>query len=390
MEKIVNLQMPGSLPAASTQTRSVQSKDAGDGFLTMLQQKQETQETKPKTDEPTEPVKETGSQTKDEPKKEPADLEKPEEDAQQLALELAAQQAAVQNAVVTADWQEQPVQTEVLTETLAALEEIPAVELQLEQQPETVIPMAGDKEAYTPERTEAPVQAAEELQQPAVAVQQPKAEEGRENPSAFAEAKRQDTGSDAPKSAEPVREAVSAKQKETVSTSREESPQITDGQTADSGRAVQQTTDSFDSVSSTEGTVVKATVEELPQELGKALASARTAGSQTLTVELEPAALGKLTIKVVYEAGRAAVSIAASNPRTLELLSEKATEIASILKERTGEETVIYTHQPQQQEADQYEDRQGGSRGQNEQKQRREEERQQTESFAQQLRLGLV
>ena len=100
---------------------------------------------------------------------------------------------------------------------------------------------------------------------------------------------------------------------------------------------------------------MKSTVEELPQELSKAMSSGQTTGSQTLTVELEPVSLGKLTIRVEYEAGRASVSILASNPKTLELLNEKASEIAAILKERTGEETVIYTQQPEPQQQEQYE-----------------------------------
>ena len=141
----------------------------------------------------------------------------------------------------------------------------------------------------------------------------------------------------------------------------------------------------------TEEPVLKATVEDLPQELGRALTSGQQTGSRTLTVELEPVSLGKLTIRVEYEAGRTAVSILSSNPKTLELLSEKASEIASILKEHTGEETVIYAQEPQRQEEDQYDGRQGaGQGGQREQKQQKEGERRETESFAQQLRLGLV
>ena len=101
--------------------------------------------------------------------------------------------------------------------------------------------------------------------------------------------------------------------------------------------------------------------------------------------------LGKLTIKLVYEAGRAAVSILASNPRTLEILNQRAAEIASILEEKTGQETVIYTQPSQQQEDQETEQRQGGRGNQQEQEERRQSQKEQhTESFAQQLRLGLI
>lgn len=182
---------------------------------------------------------------------------------------------------------------------------------------------------------------------------------------------------------EPVHEKVSGKQeddpKEVYSQETYKQPVV---ERSSSVRTTEQT----------EGTNLKTTVEELPERLGKALASGQTAGSQTLTVELEPVSLGKLTIRVEYEEGRAAVSILSSNPKTLELLSQKASEIATILKEHTGEETVIYTQEAQQQqEQDVYDGHQGQSRGdQNGQKQQKEEERHETESFAQQLRLGLV
>lgn len=131
--------------------------------------------------------------------------------------------------------------------------------------------------------------------------------------------------------------------------------------------------------------------DTLPQDLGKTLVARLPEAGRTLTVELEPASLGKLTIRMTYEAGRAAVSILATNPRTLEILSEKATEIASILEEKTGQETVILTQRPQEQEEYQ-ENKQGGNarEDQGQSERRGEEHHANSDSFAQQLRLGLV
>ena len=78
-------------------------------------------------------------------------------------------------------------------------------------------------------------------------------------------------------------------------------------------------------------------------------------------MELEPANLGKLTIRLVYEGDRASLSIMASNPRTLDMLSQKASEIAAILEEKTGQETIIYT-QPAQQGSEQYDEQQNQNR----------------------------
>lgn len=142
------------------------------------------------------------------------------------------------------------------------------------------------------------------------------------------------------------------------------------------------------SVKGTADTVaVKTTPETFPADVGKAIAAKLPGNNSTLTIELEPAALGKMTIKVVYEAGRAAVSIMSANPKTLELLSQSAGDIAQILEEKTGQETVVYTPDPQQ-DLDGRQDRQenGGQRHD------RDEERKQNQpdTFAQQLRLGLV
>ena len=147
----------------------------------------------------------------------------------------------------------------------------------------------------------------------------------------------------------------------------------------------------------TERIFLHTTESELPQDLGKELAvklpGIKQTGPSTLTVELEPASLGKLTIKLIYEAGRAEISILSSNPRTLEILNQRAGEIASILKEKTGQETVIYTQPSQQQENPEEEQQQGGRRNQQEQEERHQSQKEsqhQTESFAQQLRLGLI
>lgn len=135
---------------------------------------------------------------------------------------------------------------------------------------------------------------------------------------------------------------------------------------------------------------MKTSPDTLPQDLGKKLAANLTQENRTLTVELEPASLGKLTIRLVYEGSRAAVSIMASNPKTLEMLNEKASEIAQILKEKTGQETLIYTQQPEHSE-DNYDRNPDGKGYQRQDEQRQDKDEQhQMDSFAQQLRLGLI
>ncbi len=120
------------------------------------------------------------------------------------------------------------------------------------------------------------------------------------------------------------------------------------------------------------------------------MAKSMVESGRTLTVELEPASLGKLTIRMAYDGGRAAVSIMATNPKTQEMLNQRASEIAAILEEKTGQETVIYTQQPEPNQ--QGYDREPDGKGQDERQEKKQDqdERQQADSFAQQLRLGLV
>lgn len=139
---------------------------------------------------------------------------------------------------------------------------------------------------------------------------------------------------------------------------------------------------------------LKTTPQQLPEDLGKTLASKTFEAARTLVVELEPASLGKLTIRLVYEGDRASLSIMASNPRTLDILSQRASEIAAILEEKTGQETIIYT-QPAESGSDPYDEEQNQNRsGEQEDQESRQqnqgEKEHQAESFAQQLRLGLV
>lgn len=173
-------------------------------------------------------------------------------------------------------------------------------------------------------------------------------------------------------------EAAKAGQEETVHlTYRTDSPQEGPGEMYE--------------VLKTEPVRIKTTYSQLPQDLGKTLAARLPGNGREMVIELEPASLGKLTIKLAYEAGRAAVSILASNPRTLELLNQKASEIAAILEEKTGEETIIYTHapEPKEQEPDQSQNNQGRQQQEEGSKKDRQDQ-QQAESFAQQLRLGLI
>lgn len=134
---------------------------------------------------------------------------------------------------------------------------------------------------------------------------------------------------------------------------------------------------------------VRTSEPTLVNDVGRTIAQRLPASDGTLTIELEPASLGKLTIHVLYESGKATVSIMATNPRTMELLNAQAEELASIIEERTGQDTVVYTEQPEQEPP--FDERQGERQHRDrEQESREHRERTDQDSFLQQLRLGVI
>lgn len=143
----------------------------------------------------------------------------------------------------------------------------------------------------------------------------------------------------------------------------------------------------FRSVEQSSAGTVKTTPETFFKDVGTAIAGRLPSKNGAFTIELEPASLGRLTIKVAYEAGKAAVSIMSANPKTVELLSQSAGDIARILEEKTGQETVVYTPEPEQQYQEGQNSREHGRENQESHEQKKKE---QSDSFTQMLRLGLV
>ena len=120
--------------------------------------------------------------------------------------------------------------------------------------------------------------------------------------------------------------------------------------------------------------------------MAEALISRMPLKEGVLELELEPASLGRLTIRVAVESGRTAVTVMSSNAETLEILSRNAVQIAHILEERTGQQVVVYTPQASESGDESAFEQQRHHQQQNQKERRNEPE----ESFAQQLRLGLI
>lgn len=126
------------------------------------------------------------------------------------------------------------------------------------------------------------------------------------------------------------------------------------------------------------------------QKLSDLIKNAVDSQVKELEIQLEPANLGKITLKAVYESGKAAVIISCTNQAALEALSGKAAELGGILQERMGGQTEIIVEQPQQEYLDQ-DGRRGNQESREDQRQQqRQNSRPQTGDFLEQLRLGLI
>lgn len=131
-------------------------------------------------------------------------------------------------------------------------------------------------------------------------------------------------------------------------------------------------------------------MEELPQ----AILSGMKEGRTEFEIRLEPEALGRMVIKASLEEGRAVVSILCSNPKTAELLSVHARELGAIMEANLGTPAdIVLDRSAQENAAQDYPDGHAEQNGGREEQQNgggRRQNRQNTENFLQQLRLGLV
>ncbi len=399
MEKIVNMQVQASMPASSGIQRRVQNRvqDTKDDFVRLLQQKESAG--KPE---------DAGNARKTE---DACNTGKPEEKQTEEAVEEQVEEPAEEpdGKEELPDLVQMELQQSILQQAVVQIAEPAVADQQIMAMADTVVPEVNQESG-------------EVLAEVSALPGQPEAEAVKPEVKAeTAKTVKTDTGAadakaDAVKAEVPEHTAVLPKEEQHEGTVTEQRPWNTQAvsEKKDAGQNQEESFRSELSVQEPDQTVpmqaaeapvqaahpqnasqagehtVKSTVEELPQELGKAVAAGKPGDSQVLTVELEPVSLGKLTIRLEYEAGRTMVSVMASNPKTLELLSQKASEIASILKEHTGEETVIYTEQPQKEPGEEAQEQSGRGGQQQERQQHRQEKQPQTDSFMQQLRLGLV
>lgn len=107
-------------------------------------------------------------------------------------------------------------------------------------------------------------------------------------------------------------------------------------------------------------------------------------------IQLAPKDLGKITIKLAFEAGQAIVTMSCSNPKTMNLLAETAQQIGMIVENNTGQKTVVEVQDDKNLYQQQDENNSSNGRQHGESQKEGRKDREDTIDFIQQMRLGLI
>lgn len=132
--------------------------------------------------------------------------------------------------------------------------------------------------------------------------------------------------------------------------------------------------------------------EELPEKVTDQLLARLVEGVKEFEIHIEPANLGKIAVKILYEGSQAHVSIICSEKRAMDVLGQNAREIGNVLSKNFGGETTIIV---EKQETDYLNQTRDENEHANQEQQKPKENNknqdgEDAEQFLQKLRLGLA
>lgn len=134
--------------------------------------------------------------------------------------------------------------------------------------------------------------------------------------------------------------------------------------------------------------------EALPEKVTDQLLAKMSEGVQEFEIHIEPANLGKIAVKILYQEGQATVSIFCSEKRALDVLGRNAGEIGQVIEKNLGGTTTIIVDKQENDYLNQQKDenQQNGQNADKEQQKdgKKEQNAEDAEQFLQKLRLGLA
>lgn len=133
--------------------------------------------------------------------------------------------------------------------------------------------------------------------------------------------------------------------------------------------------------------------EELPEKVTDQLMAKMSEGVQEFEIHIEPANLGKIAVKILYQEGQATVSIMCSEKKTFEMIGRSAGEIGQVIEKNLGGTTTIVVDKQENDYLNQTRDdnQKNEQNGQEQQKEgKKNQDAEDAEQFLQKLRLGLM
>lgn len=136
---------------------------------------------------------------------------------------------------------------------------------------------------------------------------------------------------------------------------------------------------------------VPVTEKDVSETLGRTLSQAVRTGHNEFEIQLEPANLGRISIKVSTEDHQTVILLSCSQEKTLQLLAQNAKEIGAIMESNLGTPPQILV---ERQAADYLEQESNQAKQQNQERQQEQQQRhrgsREQEDFLQKLRVGLI
>lgn len=134
--------------------------------------------------------------------------------------------------------------------------------------------------------------------------------------------------------------------------------------------------------------------EALPEKVTDQLLAKMSEGVQEFEIHIEPANLGKIAVKILYQEGQATVSIFCTEKRALDVLGRNAGEIGQVIEKNLGGTTTVIVDKQENDYLNQQRD-ENQKNGQNPDNEQQKDNRQETsaedaDQFLQKLRLGLT
>lgn len=265
-----------------------------------------------------------------------------------------------------------------------------------------VIQAPAEEEAVSeilPEVTEELiVQTAEEVQMPEIPVQAEAVQTEEKVPETIQPKLQAEEPAETEK-AEPLAEAVPV-QKKSEETGKENA-QDTDSRGADHAMQMQAPVEKPSVQAEVQETKLQEPVrmqvpepEKLPEKVTEQIMAKMSEGVREFEIHIEPANLGKIAIKILYQEGQATVSVMCSEKRTFEMMGRSAGELGQVIEKNLGGTTTIIVDKQESDYLNQARDENQKNGRNDEQGEKKENSKnhdaEDAEQFLQKLRLGLA